>query len=189
MRDVRRVLSRHKYLALVLVLMTISVLASWLFADRIRLADLSTLEAFLDRLGVWGPAALVGFVVLEVVVAPIPGGVPPVVAGALYGFDGFLYVWIGNVIGSSVAFGLARWLGIGFVRKLDRDFDERHYLEEVRRLWFFYFIPLMPVDILSFAFGLSRVRFRLFFAITSAGLFVSMGILTLFGGSLARFVF
>jgi len=75
------------------------------------------------------------------------------------------------------------------VRRLDPKFDERGYLEQVQRLWFFYFIPLMPVDILSFAFGLSRVRFRLFFAVSSIGFFVSMGLLTLFGDSLARLIF
>ncbi|HBL39300.1 TPA: hypothetical protein DDZ10_01365 [Candidatus Uhrbacteria bacterium] len=189
MRAVVTTLRHHKYVAGIVLLMVVSVLASWLLADEIRLADVSALEAFLERLGVWGPVALIAFVTIEVVIAPIPGGVPPIVAGALYGFEGFLYVWMGNIIGSSIAFWLARWLGIGLVRRLDPKFDERGYLEQVRRLWFFYFIPLMPVDILSFAFGLSRVRFRLFFAVSSIGFFVSMGLLTLFGDSLARLIF
>ncbi len=180
---------RHRYVIGIVAFMFASVLVSWLFADQIRLADVSALKAFLERLGVWGPVALIAFVTIEVVIAPIPGGVPPVVAGALYGFEGFLYVWMGNIVGSSIAFWLARRLGVGLVRRLDQKFDERGYLEQIRHLWFFYFIPLMPVDILSFAFGLSPVRFRLFFVVSSVGFFVSMGVLTLFGDSLAQFIF
>lgn len=182
-------LRKHRYLVGIFLLMTVSILASVLFADQIQLFDRAFLETFLMRAGYLGPAMLIGAVAIEVVIAPIPGGVPPIVAGALFGIEGLLYVWLGNVLGSTIAFWLARLFGLKLVLKIDRKFDQHTYLEQVQKLWVFYFIPLMPVDILSFAMGLSQVKFRTFFAVSSIGFLVSMGILTLFGDSLAALLF
>lgn len=182
-------LRKHRYLVGIFLLMTVSILASFIFADQVQLFDRAFLETFLIQAGYIGPLVLIGAVAIEVIIAPIPGGVPPIVAGALFGIEGLLYVWLGNVLGSTIAFWLARWFGLKLVLKIDRKFDQHNYLQQVQKLWIFYFIPLMPVDILSFAMGLSQVKFRAFFTISSIGFLVSMGLLTLFGDSLANLLF
>lgn len=180
---------KHKYALMIGGAMLVSLLITLFFSDTLRIFDQGTLERFLSSAGSWGPLLLMAVVIVEVVIAPIPGGIPPVVAGVLYGLNGFFYVWVGNVIGSSIAFFLARFFGADLVRRIDPKFDGRNYHEQIQRLWFFYFIPLMPVDILSFAFGLSSVRFHRFILISSLGFFLSTGLLTLFGSGLYEIIF
>ena len=60
----------------------------------------------------WGPAALIGINVAQILVAPIPGYVVQAAAGYLYGpLWGGIYGAIGLMIGAMLAMLLARLLG------------------------------------------------------------------------------
>ena len=146
------------------------------------------LEDLIMRLGVWGPLALIGLTVVEAVIAPIPG-VTPILGGAAYGVQGLLYVWIGNIIGSGLAFWFARIFGVSLVKKLAPNFENQKYHRQMNRLWFLYFLPLTPIDVLNYAMGLSKVHYRKFLVITSVGFFFSLGILTFIGDFLIGLIY
>jgi len=179
---------KHKYIKIVIGIMILSIIASTLFAGEASLfGNEAYLEDLIMRLGLWGPFALIGLTIVEAVIAPIPG-ITPVIGGAVYGIHGLLYVWIGNIIGSGIAFWLARYFGVSLVKKLAPKFDKQKYHRQMKRLWFLYFLPLTPVDVLNYALGLSKVRYRTFLAITSVGFIFSLGILTLIGDALINLI-
>lgn len=134
--------------------------------------------------GVWGPLVLIGLIVAQTVVAPIPGVVLNLVAGYLYGMGlGFLYSWLGLAAGSALAMGLARFAGRPVVERLVAHpalsrFDR---LAQKGGLPFFllaFLIPGLPDDLLCFVAGLTRLPLRVLWALSVTarvpGLFVGV---------------
>ena len=140
-----------------------------------------------------GPAAQLLFVALiitEVVIAPIPGGVISLLGVAHFGFTtGWALLYIGNVIGASAAFLLARHIGRPFVKRAVPPKNRKPYeklMEKYPKLfWLAYAIPILPIDILSILLGLTAVRYRTFLLITSIGLITYTGLWAYLG---ARYV-
>lgn len=144
------------------------------------------LNNLIERYGTLGPLAIIGLIILEVVIAPIPGAVIPIVTGAIYGvFLGTLYTWIGNVIGSCLAFLIAHKLGRPMVKKIISEEKINHYDNFLKRhkflIWIVYIVPIFPVDIISFVIGLSAMKFRRFLMIVTIGFILYLLILNFFG--------
>ncbi len=134
--------------------------------------------------GAWGPLALIGLIVAQTVVAPIPGVVINLVAGYLYGLGlGFLYSWIGLAAGSALAMAIARFAGRPVVERLVTHpmlsrFDR---LAQRGGLPFFllaFLLPGLPDDVLCFVAGLTRLPLRVLWALSVTarlpGLFVAV---------------
>ncbi len=139
-----------------------------------------------EQFGKVGPLAIIGVIIVETVVAPIPGTIVPIVAGALYGlWLGFVYAWVGNMIGALIAFFISRRLGRLVVKKIIKDKTIDRYDRFLKRnklfLWMVYLIPIFPLDIISFVIGLSALKFRHFLMIVGLGLLVNILILAYFG--------
>jgi len=137
--------------------------------------------------GAWGPMIVIVLIILEVVLAPIPGYVIAVGAGATFGpWLGFTITYIGNVIGTFLAFWISRHFGRPIVQRLvkedhlkryDRFFRERGVIG----LWIAYALPVFPVDIISFVTGFSGIRFRKFAVIVLVAFIPNMLFLNFFG--------
>ncbi|MFA5134269.1 MAG: VTT domain-containing protein [Patescibacteria group bacterium] len=144
------------------------------------------IESWTNQFGAWGPLVIIGIIIAETVFAPVPGTFIPIAIGALYGvWPGVLIGWVGNVIGSVIAFWIARKLGRPVVRRIISEeklqkYD--HYLHRRKMMiWVAYFIPLLPLDVISFVVGLSQIRFSFFFKIIAIGFAGNQLLLTLFG--------
>jgi uncharacterized membrane protein YdjX (TVP38/TMEM64 family) len=126
-----------------------------------------------ERVGRWvnglGPLAPVAFVLIEagtVVFTPVPS-VPVDIAGGLaFGMmPGTLYVLGGAMIGATVDFYLARWLGRGFVeRKLGgrvmEQIDTIAVQMGMKVIFVTRLIPLFNFKWVSYAAGLTRISYR-----------------------------
>ena len=67
------------------------------------------LKGFISSFGPYSPIAYILLQVIQVIVAPIPGGAIEFLGGYLFGAKaGFLYSMIGLLLGSCLAFSLAR---------------------------------------------------------------------------------
>ncbi|HSK18378.1 MAG TPA: VTT domain-containing protein [Longimicrobiales bacterium] len=132
-------------------------------------------------------------VVIEVVVAPIPGGAVGYLGAARFGFwQAWPLLYIGNVIGTVLVFFLARRYGAPVfeeqVAQKTRDRYNRLLDSHPVLLWFVYAIPVVPVDVLSVLAGLSNMRPRRFFLIALTGYIVYTAIVAAVGSTLAEFV-
>jgi uncharacterized membrane protein YdjX (TVP38/TMEM64 family) len=142
---------------------------------------------FLDMAGFWAPVAFVLFYAAGICLF-IPGTLLTGIGAAIFGpYWGFLYVWIGAMIGASAAFWIGRTLGREFaasmigdkLKKYD-DAIERHGFATVLYLRLVYF-PFTPMN---FGMGLTRVRFWDYFFGTGLGIIVGTFIFTFFIGTL-----
>ncbi len=143
-----------------------------------------------------GPASRLAFVllvVLEVVVAPIPGGVIAFLASAAWGFwQSWPLHYTGNVVGGLLVFWLARTLGKPFV---DRHVPA-HRRERIEGwlfgrpwlIWLVYAFPVFPIDTVSVALGLSAVRGRRFAGIVVTALPFYTGITAALGAYFGQFI-
>src|SRR5665647_2680159 len=81
-------------------------------------STLESIQTFLLQFGVWTPLAFFILQLLQIIVAPIPGGTVGLVGGALFGtFWGFVISIAGTLIGSCIVFLLAKRFGRPFVLK------------------------------------------------------------------------
>ena len=157
---------------LALTVLVGSVFASWnsggivaeLFSSQLTAADrVERLQDFFRSAGIWAPVAYIGFVVAEVVIAPIPGLMLYAPGGLIFGpWYGGLLALVGNVIGSGLACSLTRSLSHRWLERLTgHESMERLQTELNRRgLWMIFVLrlnPLTSTDLLSYAAGFTRI--------------------------------
>lgn len=131
-------------------------------------------------------------VVLEVIVAPLPGGPIGYMGAARYGFWGsWPLLWIGNVIGTTIAFLLARRFGTPLFEEHVSEKTRARYdalLDgQIGLLWLVYALPIAPVDILSVLAGLSKMSAWRFLAVAYSGYLLRTAIAAYLGSSLAEY--
>lgn len=132
-------------------------------------------------------------VIIEVVIAPIPGGAIGYLGAARFGFwQAWPLLYIGNVIGTTLVFFIARKYGAPLFEEntsqKTRDRYDRLLEGHPALLWFFYTIPLIPVDVLSVLAGLSHMSKRKFFTIAFTGYFFYTAIVAYVGSKLAQYI-
>ncbi len=145
------------------------------------------LGGFLAVAGIWAP--LVFMLVYAVGVCLfVPGTLLTALGAAIFGaYWGFVYVWVGAMVGGSAAFLIGRTLGREFAASLigDRlkkydDAIERNGFATVLYLRLVYF----PFTAMNFGMGLTKVRFWDYFFGTGLGILVGTFIFTFFVGTL-----
>ena len=132
-------------------------------------------------------------VIIEVVIAPIPGGAVGYLGAARYGFlNAWPLLYIGNVIGTTLVFWLARRFGTPLFEENVSEKTRARYNNILENhpglLWLVYTVPVVPVDILSVLAGLSRISARRFLGIALTGYIIYTGIVAYIGSSLAQFI-
>jgi len=127
-------------------------------------------RGLVGELGIAGPLALIGLMVLAIVASPIPSGPIAVAAGALYGtLWGGAVVVVGAFLGACTAFGVARYLCFDAVRRSGNDILKciavpRSQFSLMLIIFASRLIPFISFDAVSYAAGitcLSFVRFAL----------------------------
>ncbi|MFH2218700.1 MAG: TVP38/TMEM64 family protein [Pseudomonadota bacterium] len=145
------------------------------------------LGRFLETAGLWAPLVYIAVYAVGVCLF-VPGTLLTGLGAAIFGaYRGFVYVWIGAMIGAGGAFFIGRTLGRDFAASLvgDRlkkydDAIERNGFATVLYLRLVYF-PFTPMN---FGMGLTKVRFRDYLAGTGLGIVVGTFIFTFFIGTL-----
>ncbi len=146
------------------------------YGDLVRLfADRRRLRTLVLGYGNGAPVAFIGLQIIQVVLPIIPGEATGFLGGFLFGVPGgFLYSSVGLTIGSLLAFGLARGLGLRFVRRMVRP-DLYQRLAFLRRprgiavVFVLFVIPGFPKDTLSYILGVSPIPLWAFFVTMTVG--------------------
>jgi uncharacterized membrane protein YdjX (TVP38/TMEM64 family) len=167
------------FIAAAIYLVRFSPVKQYLTAQQLRL--------FLESVGFWAPLMFVIIYVVGVCLF-LPGTLLTAMGAAIFGpYWGFLYVWIGAMIGAALAFLIGRYLGRDFAasligNKLKRfdDAIERNGFATVLYLRLMYF----PFTAMNFGMGLTKVRFWDYLAGTALGILVGTFIFTFFVGTI-----
>jgi uncharacterized membrane protein YdjX (TVP38/TMEM64 family) len=117
----------------------------------------------------------------------VPGTLLTTLGAAIFGpYYGFVYVWVGAMIGASLAFLIGRYLGREFAASLIGD-RLRKYDERIERNGFATVLYLrlvyFPFTPMNFGMGLTRVRFWDYFMGTALGIIVGTFVFTFFVGT------
>ncbi|MGI8498024.1 MAG: TVP38/TMEM64 family protein [Gemmatimonadaceae bacterium] len=108
--------------------------------------------------------------------------------GAIFGlWLGILLNWIGTMLGASGEYWLGRLLGKDAVRRFLWRHGALHSVERAERflpMTRLQLIPVVPLNVLSFSAGASKMSFPLYLATVAVGMFPSTVIYTYFADSL-----
>lgn len=124
--------------------------------------DPERFREWVDASGIWGRVLFVGMVVLQVVVAFIPGEPVELAAGYAFGFwEGSALTMAGFLLGSWLVFALVRKFGVKLVEVFfhNNKIAELRFLQNPRKAKIIAFllmlIPGTPKDFLSYFAGLT----------------------------------
>ena len=151
--------------------------ALWIWREPIGalLGDQGRLQAWVARLGPWGPLATIGLNTAQVILAPIPGQFVGVMNGYLYGIAaGTLYSMVGLVIGTALAMVMGRRLGRPLIERLvtREQLTRWDDITAHQGPWFFFLVflfPFVPDDVTSFLIGLSPLSIPRMLVLTALG--------------------
>lgn len=155
--------------------------------------DPAQFRALVDSFGIWGKLVFVGMVVLQVVVAFIPGEPIELAAGYAFGFvEGSLLTLVGFVIGSWLVFLLVRKLGIKLVEVFfsPEKITQFSFLKNPKKTktvaFLLMLIPGTPKDFLSYFAGLTQLTLRQWLIIVVVGRLPSLLTSTATGASAGK---
>ena len=175
----------------VFLFLALSALVCW-FAGRplIRFVrEPERFQAWVDAQGVRAPLLFVGMVVLQIVVAIIPGEPLEIAAGYAFGaLEGTLLCLIGALVGRVAVFLLVRRFGVRAVEvffPLEK-VQSLRFLQNEKKLtfwvFFLFFLPGTPKDVLCYIVGLTKLPLRSWIIISTIAPIPSI-ITTTIGGS------
>jgi uncharacterized membrane protein YdjX (TVP38/TMEM64 family) len=154
------------------------------------LADREWIRATVQSFGWAGPLVFIGVQIAQVIAAPVPGEATGFIGGYLFGtLQGFFYSSIGLGIGSLLNFGIGRFLGERFVRRLVPEekfkrIDRLVNRQGVIAILLMFVIPGFPKDYLSLALGLTTLPLKVFAILACIGRMPGTLVLSLKGASL-----
>jgi len=126
------------------------------------------IKAYLLQFGSFTPLAFFVLQILQVVLAPIPGGATTIIAGTLFGnFWGFVLSGGGLIIGSMIAFILGKRFGRPIVER----FAKKKWIDKLERIddqkidiivFLIFLFPGFPDDMICFVAGLTKMKRKTF---------------------------
>lgn len=143
--------------------------------------------------GALAPIAFILLMVLQIVIAFIPGGPLEIVGGMLFGsWFGLLYTVIGALLGTLAVYGLVRLFGRPLVQIFanEEKLKKLHFLQDEEKLEFWVFIlflvPGVPKDMLTYFVPLTPMKGRQFILLATLARLPSLAASVLVGDSLAE---
>lgn len=160
----------------------------------IRLAEEpAEFRALVDGYGLWGRLIFVGMVILQVVVAFIPGEPIELAAGYAFGFwEGSILTLVGFLVGSWLVFLLVRRFGVKLVEvffspeKITRFSFLKNPQKTKTIAFLLMLIPGTPKDFLSYFAGLTQMSLQQWLWIVGIGRLPSLITSTATGAAAGR---
>ena len=174
----------------IFVLLALMGLATWFAYGWLSSFSQESFRDYIRSFGAWGPVVMLLIQFLQVFIALIPGEFVETAAGFAFGpVFGTLICYIGVAVASSVVFLLIRRFGI----KLVEVFVSREKINELKfintekkrnyLIFFLFFIPGTPKDLLTYFVGLTDIKLGTFLIISLIARIPSV-VTSTFGGHL-----
>lgn len=174
------------YLRIILILLALLCVALWIGVPAVNTfiqqsisafasLDQHAIERFIDSYG--AQAATVSFflMILQAIIAPLPAFLITFANASLFGaFWGAVLSWSSAMAGATLCFYIARILGRDIVEKLTgktvlQSMDTFFARYGQHTILICRLLPFVPFDPISYAAGLTSIRFRHFFLATAIG--------------------
>ena len=173
----RKIIAISKLILLVLIIVGIPAFLYLKYGSGVFSKDTaSQVIAYLRQNSHIAFLLIIGLQIIQVVVCILPGQPIQFAASYMFGVGiGYLLSIIGAVIGTAISFCLAKALGSEAMHVI---FGEEKVREYQRRLnsgrglmmtFLIYLIPGVPKDLVSYAAGISEMRFRPFVLAATIG--------------------
>ena len=134
--------------------------------------DQQRIQEYVERFGVWGPLAIIVFIILQMFLIVFPSWLPIIVGVLAYGF------WWGVLI-NLIGVGIASTIGYFIGKRFQNIFVSEEKYEKMK-FWIdnyafgtvvlFRVSPFFSNDAISFIAGIFRMNFKKFILATYAGM-------------------
>lgn len=164
-------------MAIVIFIVFCAAVGYYVGVPMVRLAkDPQQFQAMVDSYGIWSRLIFIGMVVLQVIVAFIPGEPIELAAGYAFGFvEGTLLTLAGFLIGSLLIFLLVRKFGVKLVEVFFpmEKINQFSFLKNPKKTktlaFILMLIPGTPKDFLSYFAGLTQLPLKTWMLIVAIG--------------------
>ncbi|HDQ26119.1 MAG TPA: TVP38/TMEM64 family protein [bacterium] len=178
------------FIAAVIYILEFSPLNYYFFHEEGRALFMERFSGYMERIGGWAPFVFILFFIFCIAFF-VPASIPVSIGSLVFGsWTGLLLNLIGANIGGIMAFFLSRYLLRGFAAKLLRHAHFKKLDDKVEEHGFSIIIYLrlmfLPFTYLSFASGLSKIRFKDFFWATFIGVIPGIIFVTFFVGAVKK---
>lgn len=185
----------------VVAVMVVLAIAGWLLYkyNIIHRYDHQEVRRYIHSFGRYAILAFIIIFTLRTLLVIFPYSIMVIAGGSLFGTKfGFIYSVISVFLSASLAFYISRLLGKEFVQKLLRgklkSMDSGVEENGFKVIFFMRFSMLFPLDILSYAAGVTKAKFKDFILGTVLGTMLETFLLSYFGHNLKnlfspRFIF
>jgi len=173
---IRKIIAKHSNLKslVTLILIVFSIVGLWVYRSELVafIALLRNREELISQIEQYGPAGavfLATVLMLQVLVAALPGHALIVVGGYFYGFlFGFLITHTTIVLSSQFCYFLARKYGRPIVERLAPKKTVDKWTRRAERQGVIFFIiafnvPIFPADVMNYVAGLIGLSPKKFF--------------------------
>ena len=175
-----------------LILLTIVIGQSGAVRQVFSAASPDEAAAILREFGWWTPLVSVLLMVLQSVLAPLPGSLVAAANGAIYGiWKGTLLSWVGGMAGGLVTYALGRWLDTVIAHRWKAT-PLRQRLTEVgvsRGFWIVLIArmtPIISLDFIGYLAGIARMPLISYTLANAIGIIPGMLAYTAIGSELMQ---
>ncbi len=155
----------------------VPVSREWIF-DAIKLLSSGNVESVQKYILSYGPlAAIISFImmILQAIIAPFPAFIITFANAAIFGWLwGAILSWTSAMAGAGICFAIARIYGRDIVikftgKKVLKSIDSFFNKYGTNAILISRFLPFVPFDPVSYAAGLTPIKFKRFFIATGIG--------------------
>lgn len=152
--------------------------------------DIEAVKEYILSFGIWAPIISFVLMILQSVVAPLPAFLITFANAALFGWVyGAMLSWASAMAGAALCFYIARLLGRDVACKLTSNFaldsiDDFFNKYGKHTILIARLLPFMSFDLVSYAAGLTSMKFLPFFIATGLGQLPATLVYSYVGGML-----
>lgn len=151
----------------IIIFVLLFVIVGWFIGKPMveHIEEPEKFKQWVSGYGMWSWLVCIGIMVLQIIVAIIPGGFVEIGAGYAFGtVIGSALCLIGSMIGCVIVFQFVRLFGVKIIEaffSLDKIRSLRFLQEERKRnvlAFIIFLIPGMPKDLISYFMGLTEMK-------------------------------
>jgi len=175
-----------------LILLTIVIGQSGAVQQVFSAASPDEAAAILREFGWWTPLVSVLLMVLQSVLAPLPGSLIAAANGAIYGvWRGTLLSWVGGTAGGLATYALGRWLDTAIAHrwKATRLWQRFVEVSSSRGFWIVLIArmtPIISLDFIGYLAGITRMPLLSYTLANAIGIIPGMLAYTAIGSELMQ---